>query len=143
METAIVAGIFAVVGVFVGQRWSEMRERRNRRDELKLELYLEVVPLIIEDQKTIVETDMPRSMPSLEHQGKQHSIRHRLMLLAPDSVLMAYNDYHSEVFKQTTQPDSTNRHFVTEARERLIKAMRPDIDGRRLGRKEPFVIKMN
>ena len=91
METAIIAGIFALVGVFVGQRWTEIRERRNRRDELKLELYLDVVPLIIDDAKTIAKTGEPRVMPPLEHQGKQLSIRHRLMLLAPNAILDAYN----------------------------------------------------
>jgi len=125
----IIVGVFAIAGGVFAHLWSQSRDRENRREQTRRELYLAVIALILEDSKVIAETDQPRSMPTLEHQAKQHSIRHRLMLLAPKSVFNAYNSYHSEVFKQTTHPDAGTRHFVTKARDNLITDMRADIDG--------------
>jgi hypothetical protein len=125
----IIVGVFAIAGGFFAHLWSQSRDRENRREQTRRELYLDVVALILDDSKVIAETAQPRSMPTLEHQAKQHSIRHQLMLLAPKGVFDAYNSYHSEVFKQTTHPDLATRHFVTKTRDKLIREMRTDVGG--------------
>jgi hypothetical protein len=125
----IIVGLFAIAGGFFAHLWSQSRDRENRREQTRRELYLDVVALILEDSVLIAKTDLPRSMPSLDHQAKQHSVRHRLMLLAPRSVFNAYNTYHSEVFKQATHPDLATQRFVTEARDKLIEQMRADVGG--------------
>src|SRR5580704_3670921 len=100
----IVGGLIAGASGFLGHLWTEKRERRNRRDELMLDLYVEVIGLIIDDEKVMATTTEPRSMPSLDHQAKQYSISHRLKLLGSVAVQAAYKEYHGWVFKETTHP---------------------------------------
>jgi hypothetical protein len=90
----IIVGLFAIAGGFFAHLWSQSRARENRREQTRRELYLDVIALILEDSVLIAKTDLPRSMPPLDHQAKQHSVRHRLMLLAPRSIFDAYNSYH-------------------------------------------------
>ena len=116
---------------FLTQRWIERRERRNRRDDLRLGVYTEAIDLIIENEKAMSEAgDGTENSPfgPLDLQIRQRNISHRLKLLAPTSVQEAYRSYAKLVF-QEMQPVGErprNPDDVVRAREALIDAMARD-----------------
>ncbi len=53
------------------QKWIEHRERRHRRDELRLELYLEVVDLVPHNEVVIAELSGESASTPIELQQKR------------------------------------------------------------------------
>lgn len=128
---AVIAGSFTLVGLFVGHQWSERRERRNRRDELQLELYIDAIALITDDARMMIQIKEPRQVAPPEHQAKQHAIRHRLKLLASPAVQNAYDEYHARVFQETADASGGHSRQYLDARDEFIAKMRADIDAQK------------
>jgi len=136
MDIANAAGAFlggALAGCIVAwltQRFIERRERRTRRDELRLELYLDVVDLILKDERALAEQGARGQIPPAELQTDRLRIRHRLELLASPPAREAYKSYHHLVFVETAH-DLKDRPAdpdeVTRARDRLIATMVDDV----------------
>ena len=117
-----------VVG-YLTQKWIESRERRNRRDELRLELYLEIVDLVLDNEFEIARRGIEGEIPAVDIQKKRLRISHRLKLLGSQEVREAYREYTQLVFQETARPVEhrpENPNDVVEARDDLIAAMSKD-----------------
>jgi hypothetical protein len=144
------AVITAFGGSFVGsavvallsQRWIERRERRIRRDQMCLDLYLNVIELILENEHQLALRTPDGGIPPADIQLKRYGISHRLKLLASEPVIKAYSNYSKLVFRETTAPIAqrpSNPDAVVESREALIDEMAKHLrEG--LGRNEPSKI---
>ncbi len=111
------------------QKWIERRERRHRRDELRLELYLEVIGLVVDNEEAIAKCGAEGDIPSLELQRKRLRIGHSLKLLAASEVRDAYDEYRGLVFQETVhriEHREPNTDEVVQARDRLVDAMARD-----------------
>ena len=116
----------SAIVTFLSQRWIEQRERRLKRDQLCLELYLQVIELILENEQQLAERTQDGSIPPLEIQKMRYKVSHRLKLLGSEAVQRAYADYSKLVFRETTAPISQrvpNPDAVVDAREALIQEM--------------------
>jgi hypothetical protein len=112
------------------QGWIETRERRNRRDDLRLQLYLDVVDLVLENERALAHSDATGRFPPEDLQTRRIHISHRLTLLASPAVQEAYQQYARVVFQETAQDlqfRSKDPHEVVRARDRLIHAMAADM----------------
>ena len=128
---ALCGGLIAggVVG-YLTQRWIERRELRNRRDSLRLDLYQDVIDLVLENELTIAQRSAKGEIPPADLQAERLRILHRLKLLASTPVNNAYNEYNKLVFQTTTQdikyrpqdPDD-----VVRARDNLIAQMTSEV----------------
>jgi len=126
----LVTGVFGVVIALMTQKWMEKRERRSRRDEMKLELYVEVIGLILLNEQALAEAGGEGQHPSLELQKNRVAVSHRLKLLASKPVQEAYCDYDARTFQESVYPvdqRSSNPSDVVKSREALIQAMAADI----------------
>jgi hypothetical protein len=124
--------VAAAIVAFLTQWWIEKRERRDRRDELRLQLYLDVVDLVLDNQLELATRGIEGKIPPTELQAKQFGIHHRLRLLGPQHVLTTYDEYVLLVFKSTAHPIQdrpSDPEAVTHARERLIDAMAGVVQG--------------
>jgi hypothetical protein len=97
LGSLIATGIVA----YLTQRWIERRELRSRRDDLRLELYLEVIDLVLKNELAIAERGAEGNIPPVKLQTKRLRIGHRLKLLASRPVNEAYNRYRELVFQET------------------------------------------
>ena len=116
------AGIVA----FLTQYWAGKRERRDRRDNLRLELYQNVVDLVMGNECELAERGFEGKIPPREIQTKRIHIRHRLRLLGSPLVLDAYEKYKELIGQSTENPleqRPKNPDDVVNAREQLIDAM--------------------
>jgi hypothetical protein len=134
----------AIAGAFFGsliaggiianwtQHWIENRERRNRRDDLRLDLYVEVVDLVLDNEVALAERGAEGLTAPLELQTKRLGIFYRLKLLGSQPVQNAYDTYRLLVFKETAHPIKhrpPDPEEVTRARDKLIELMANDIQG--------------
>jgi hypothetical protein len=111
------------------QKWIEHRERRHRRDELRLELYLEVVDLVPHNEVFIAELSSESASTPIELQQKRLRIGHRLKLLGSPAVREAYDNYNRLVYETTDHPveHRPRSDEVVRARDRLVDAMAKDV----------------
>ena len=133
--TALAAAFFGsliATGIvaFLSQKWTENRERRNRRDELRLELYLEIVDLVLDNELALAQRSADGKIAPIELQTKRIRIAHRLKLLASQCVRDAYEPYRLLVFQETEHsrenwPEDPDE--VSDARDNLIDAMAHDM----------------
>ena len=112
------------------QKWIEGRERRDRRDRLRLELYLDVVDLILDNELALAKRGSEGQFPPVDLQVKRYGISHRLKLLGSRDAQAAYQEYSRLVFQETAhpverRPEDPNEVF--RARERLISVMATDM----------------
>lgn len=133
---SIVAGTIGLVGVMAGvwltQRQSEKRERRNRRDEVLLDLYLDVIKLVVDNEEALA---LARGRdtgetPPIDLGKKRVDIYHRLRLIASKPVQEAYINYKKLVFEETelgVQHRPPNPGAVSDMRDLLIQRMAEDI----------------
>lgn len=128
---AVLGGLVAsLIVAYLTQRWIEKRERRNRRDELRLELYLDIVDLILDNERELAERTEEGKTPTVDLQLKRISISHRLMLLGSPHVKEAFKQYRDLIFTRTVPPlgaREASDHQATVARDNLIKAMVNDV----------------
>ena len=128
---ALFGGLVAsAVVAYPTQRFIERRERRNRRDELRLELYLEVVDLVLDNELAIAECGAEGDIAPAELQTKRLRISHRLRLLGANSVVSGYDAYCGLVVKETALPIEqrpNNPDDVVQARDNLIEVMAKDV----------------
>jgi len=126
LGSLIATGIVA----YLTQRWIERRELRSRRDDLRLELYLEVIDLVLENELAIAECGAEDTIPAVQLQSKRLRIAHRLKLLASRPVNDAYSKYRNLVFQETAH-DIANRppnpDDVVRARDELIGLMASEV----------------
>ena len=128
---ALFGGLMASgIVAYLTQRWIEKRERRNRRDDLRLELYLEVVDLVLDNELALAKRGSQGEIPPLELQTKRIRISHHLKLLGSAPVRAAYDKYRKLVFDETAhsrehRPDDPEE--VVRARDKLIEAMGKDV----------------
>ena len=113
------------------QLWIEKRERRNRRDGLRLQLYAEVIAWIEKMAVGIAEFDgTGRQMP-VDLQQERLRLYAQLRLLAPTSVQEAFKEY--KLRARSCYEDSLDIREADvaqkcyEAREKLLDAMTDDI----------------
>ena len=78
------------------QKWIEERERRRKRDQLQLELYLDIVDLVLDNELAIAERKSEGQIPPVELQS--------LKLLGSPTVKKAYSEYTLLVFQETAHP---------------------------------------
>lgn len=122
--------IASAIVAYLTQTWIERRERRNRRDDLRLELYLEVVDLVLDNEFAIAERGADGKIAAAELQTKELRISHRLKLLGSEPVQVAYRTYRNLVFQETAHPleeRPRNPNDVVDARDRLIDVMAKDV----------------
>lgn len=122
----IVAGVVA----WRSQLWIEGRERRNRRYDLRLNLYLEIVDLVLENDKLLAQRGAGTSNPSVEIQEKWFRTSHRLALLGSQPVREAYHAYYTLVYQEVVhaiQYRHPDPQEVVRVRNRLIDAMANDV----------------
>lgn len=114
-----------IVGYYT-QRWIERRELRGRRDCLRLDLYLEVIDLVLDNELAIAQRGAKDEIPPAELQTKRLRIAHRLKLLASKPVNNAYDEYNKLVFHETAHEIEyrpKNLDDVVRARDKLIVQM--------------------
>lgn len=112
------------------QKWIEGRELRNRRDDLRLNLYLEIVDLVLENEELLGRRGSEGEIPPVELQKKWFGVSHRLKLLGSPQVREGYRAYYALVHKEVAHPIQLrpkNPNEVVEARDRLIEAMANDL----------------
>lgn len=122
--------VAAVVVAWFTQKWTAGRERRNRRDNLRLDLYLEIVDLVLDNDLALASRTAASSIPPVELQRKWYRVSHRLKLLGSQPVKEVYDAYNSLVFQKTAHPvefRSRDPKEVVRARDRLIEAMANDV----------------
>lgn len=119
----------SVIVAYLTQRLTEKRERRNRRDQLRLDLYVDVVDLVLDNELAIAERGTESTIPPVELQTKRIRISHRLKLLGSQGVREAYDGYRSLVFQETARSIEfrSKRDEVDAARDKLIELMSRDI----------------
>lgn len=117
------------VVAYLTQQWIEHRELRKHLHDLRLDLYMEVIDLVLDNQVAIAQSSRDGGVPPINLQLKRLRVSHRL-LLAPQIVNGAYHEYHRLVFQETRHPVESrpeNPADVDEARDRLIAQMVLDI----------------
>jgi hypothetical protein len=122
--------IAAALVAWLTQRWTEGRERRNRRDDLRLGLYLEIVEIVLENEVLLAKRTAEGANPSADVQKKWFGVSHRLKLLGSQPVKDAYHAYSILVYREVAdaiqfRPADPNE--VVRARDRLIEAMANDV----------------
>ncbi len=133
LNTLVSVLVGGVLGAFFTQKWIEARERRNRRDELRLELYLEVVDLVLNNELAIAERGTESSIPKVDLQTKRLRTSHKLKLLGSKAVQADYKIYGDLVFQETSLPVQDRPKDpgeVVRIRDRLIELMAKDIQGK-------------
>ena len=128
---ALFGGLVASsIVAYLTQRWIERRELRSRRDDLRLELYLEIVDLVLDNELAIAECGTEGALPPVQLHAKRLRISHRLKLLASRPVIDAYKEYHKLVFQETVHDVAKrppNPDDVVRAREKLLGLMASDV----------------
>ena len=127
----IMLGFFGgLIVAYHTQKLIEKRERRNRRDDLRLELYLDVVDLVLDNERELAERSPEGKTASMELQTKRKRISHRLKLLASKIVQDAYKAYHELMVQETeysVKDRPKNIAGVHRAQDQLIKLMAKDV----------------
>ena len=131
----------AVCGAFFGsllasasvnwltQRWIERREARAKRDELRLELYLEIVDRVVANEERRAKwSGKPESEP-IESQQNSIRLRHRLVLLGSSAALATFTTYEMRLFKRLCCNDGEAPDGIDVARDALIRTLQCDIRG--------------
>ena len=123
----LLGGIFIAI---INQVLTARRERLSKREQIKLELYVDIVDLIMLNTEVLANRSAEGSTPSIDTQKQRIRISHRLALLASQNVIDAYNEYRKLVFEETEQPleyRPRNPNEVHDKRDVLIKRMRQDL----------------
>ena len=123
--------IAAAIVAWWTQKWIEGRERRNRRDDLRLDLYQEIVDIVLDNELILATRGSEGDNPSVELQRKWFRVSHRLKLLGSKSVKEAYQTYSILVFQEAAHPIQfrpRDPNEVVRARDRLIDAMAKDVE---------------
>jgi hypothetical protein len=124
----LVGGAVGLFASYLGQLWTEKRERRNRRDDLRLSLYLDVIAFVHDNEAEVSritaefwrgdQTGTPREerslTPSVEMQSKRKGIIDRLTLLGSKAVQEAFKEYDAQVYFEGVDPPRL-RMLQTEA----------------------------
>jgi hypothetical protein len=125
----IAAGVAGFVA-WRTQKWIEGREQRNRRDDLRLNLYLEIVDLVLDNDLLLSKRTAEGDTPSVEVQRKWYGVTHRLKLLGSQPVRDAYHIYCGLVYKEIDHPIQfrpADPNEVYRARNQLIELMAGDV----------------
>jgi len=120
----------AAIVAFLTQRLIEQRERRAKRDQLRLDLYLDIVDLVLENELAITMSTSGGENPPVELQARRIRASHRLKLLGSARVKEAYRKYSHLVFQETALPRNArpaDPEDVVRARDALIAAMANDV----------------
>jgi hypothetical protein len=124
-------GSLAAAGIVAWwtQKWTEGRERRNRRDDLRLGLYLEIVEIVLDNDVLLAKRSTEGDDLPIELQRKWFGVSHRLKLLGSQPVKNAYHAYYTLVHKEVAhgiQFWAKDPNEVTRVRDCLIDAMAND-----------------
>ena len=122
--------VAAAVVAWFTQKWTEGRERRNRRDNLRLDLYLKIVDLVLDNDLLLAKRTAEGDIPPIEIQRKWFGAEHRLKLLGSQPVKDAYHVYYTLVHKEVDHPIQfrpEDPNEVYRARDRLIELMASDV----------------
>lgn len=148
-ETLILACVQALVAAslagwlvaWLTQKWIERRERRNRRYDLCLEVYGDIIEWIDEMETAVADWDgSARTLP-LDLQRKRLRLYARLRLLSSTVVQAAFDNYKLLMRHRYEDSRDMQQGYVErngwqegdlhakslEARDRLIDAMTADI----------------
>lgn len=132
---ALIGGLLATgIIAHLTQKWIEQRERRRKRDQLRLELYLDIVDLVLDNELAIAERGQEGQIPPIELQRSRLRASHRLKLLGSPTVKNAYKKYSRLVFQETAHPIQyrpSDPDEVVHARDTLIAAMANDVQEER------------
>ncbi len=117
--------VAAATVAFLTQWWTERRERRNRRHDLRLKLYMEIIALVEVNELALAEKGAGGCIPPAEIQAKRIGARHRLKLLGTQSALDAYEKYNRLVRKALEESVGSRpaNDEICSAREHLIDVM--------------------
>lgn len=131
---ALWTGFAALAGggivAYLTQRWTMDRELRKHLHSLRIDLYLEVIDLVLDNQMAIAQSGRDGAIAAVDLQLKRLRTSHRLKLLAPAQVNEAYREYRGLVFRETAQPledRPLDPAEVDRARDRLIETMVLDV----------------
>ena len=117
---------------WAGSRRNGSREENGETgdDDLRLDLYLEIVDLVLDNELLLAQRGAEGDIPPVEIQRKWFRVSHRLKLLGSQSVKDAYHTYYTLVHKETAHPIQfrpEDPNDVVRAREQLIEAMAKDM----------------
>lgn len=122
--------IGSLIVAWLTQTWIAKRELRNRRDNLRLKLYCEIVDLVLDNQLAIDSRGNKGETATIELQRRRFEVFYRLELVGSARVRKAYKAYRGLVFAETAsgtlgRPKDPNE--VTRARDWLVETMKLDI----------------
>ncbi|MFN3151790.1 hypothetical protein [Bremerella sp.] len=134
IQTAIfgaVVGVLASIATsLISHFLTRKRDVAQRRDQLRAELYGELIDLIVTNEELHAQRTGDFSTPDVEIQKRRLSARHRLRLVATDRTLEAYDRYNHLLRTETEMPRDqwpTDPSEIFEARDELISAMRAEL----------------
>jgi len=128
--TSALNGVVAAsILAFVSHRFAESRDIRGRRDQLRLELYTDLIQLILKNEEELGGRDQTGKPSPIPLQAERLGIRHRLRLLGSTSVNEHYAKYAKLVFRSTNLPMDQwpPRNDVDLARDELVNTMAIDV----------------
>ncbi len=137
IRTILGSLLAAAIVAWVTQILVERRERRKHYYDLRLDFYLQIVGVVLDNEQLLAARGPHGSFPPAEIQAKWLGVRHRLKLLGSPRVKDAYDRYDSLVRKAVDNPIHA-RPMPPEddasVREQLIDAMAEDVQVRKRDR---------
>jgi len=120
--SSLIAGGFIA---FLTQRLTEQRERRTHRDELRLDLYLEVVQLVIDYMTARRALEYEAVLPPQELGARGMALHYRLRLVGSAQVLELFDKYKVAAAGSVVAEHSrrTPGKELGDARDLLLEAM--------------------
>lgn len=129
MFAATIGVIASVATSAVTHLLPRTRDVAHRRDQIRADLYGELIDLIVANE----ELDANRakfSVSGVEIQKRRLRARHRLLLVATDSTIAAYDNYNAVLRADAEVPRDQwpdDRSAVFDARDALVVAMRAEL----------------
>lgn len=109
---------------------SRNRDVAQRRDQLRADLYGELIDLIVTNEELHARRTGDFSTPDIDIQKRRLRARHRLQLVATDKTIAAYEKYNDLLRTETEMPRDqwpADPSAVYDARDALTSAMRSEL----------------
>jgi hypothetical protein len=121
---AVLNGIVAAGVMAFATHWlAGRRDKHSRRDQLRLELYNDLIGLILKNEIAIANRGGDGRLPPAELQAEQISFIYRFRLLSPKNIQETYETYKHLIFQSLAQDPvyRPDRGAVDKARDKLLE----------------------
>jgi hypothetical protein len=130
--TSVIGGVVAAAIVAVFNYYLTLRrERQSLLFDRRLIAYADTLEVIVDNDEVLISRGGSVQSPSSELIKRRNSISHRLQLIGAKNIHDLYHEYTTQMIQATQLPDPMrppNPPPVTEIRDRLVKAMRSDLE---------------